>query len=257
MAATMVEEVGVVGLEKKNAGERKEERPVYCTNRALLSFSILSLSLPSFLHAHSPPASSPALHLLASLCVAASPSPGGGGGARGGDEEDEGRRSSIRFEFMGNELEIRHDRLLSSSVGSAGELHHSQPPNRSLSLSLSLSLSPLLCCARFGVRETMRDPRCRGKSAIPTLKRGVAHPSATNLRVTIKRKNHNNGDYMSKAAGKLQSSGVFSSPLSIDLHVVDCLAQIHSTEGMPYCRPGQEPSICCQVAVLQSSPEKR
>ena len=57
--------------------------------------------------------------------------------------------------------------------------------------------------------------------------------------MAIKCKN-NNGEYMSKAVGELESSGAFNVPLSVDLHGAECFAQLHGASGTA-C-PGQEPS---------------
>ncbi|KAK3157354.1 hypothetical protein QOZ80_2AG0120060 [Eleusine coracana subsp. coracana] len=60
------------------------------------------------------------------------------------------------------------------------------------------------------------------------------------LQVAIKCKNVN-GEYESKAIGKLYGSGAFSVPLAADVNSADCHAQLHSAAGKP-C-PGQEPSM--------------
>lgn len=62
------------------------------------------------------------------------------------------------------------------------------------------------------------------------------------LGVRIKCKN-GNGEYESKAMGKLDSSGAFAVPLpaDIDLRAAECFAQLHSASSSEPC-PGQEPS---------------
>ncbi|KAL6642488.1 hypothetical protein ACP70R_020669 [Stipagrostis hirtigluma subsp. patula] len=77
------------------------------------------------------------------------------------------------------------------------------------------------------------------KCADCTTKNMKAEAAFKGLQVAIKCKNHN-GEYESKAAGELQSSGAFSVPLAADLHGADCFAQLHSAANAP-C-PGQEPS---------------
>jgi hypothetical protein len=64
--------------------------------------------------------------------------------------------------------------------------------------------------------------------------------SIAGLQVAVKCKNNVNGEYESKALGKLDGSGAFRVPLAADLHGADCHAQLHSAAGKP-C-PGQEPS---------------
>jgi hypothetical protein len=61
----------------------------------------------------------------------------------------------------------------------------------------------------------------------------------TGLQVAVKCKNVN-GDYESKAVGKLDGSGAFSVPLATDLHGADCHAQLYNAAGKPCA--GQEPS---------------
>ncbi|TVU31316.1 hypothetical protein EJB05_22998 [Eragrostis curvula] len=77
------------------------------------------------------------------------------------------------------------------------------------------------------------------KCADCTRKNMKAEAAFKGLQVAIKCKNKN-GEYESKAFGKLDGSGAFSVPLSTDLHGADCHAQLHSASGKP-C-PGQEPS---------------
>ncbi|BAF26089.1 proline-rich protein 4 [Oryza sativa Japonica Group] len=77
------------------------------------------------------------------------------------------------------------------------------------------------------------------KCADCTRKNMKAEDAFKNLQVAIKCKN-GNGEYESKAAGKLDGSGAFSVPLDTDLHSSDCIAQLHSATNEP-C-PGQEPS---------------
>ncbi|TVU45879.1 hypothetical protein EJB05_05387 [Eragrostis curvula] len=77
------------------------------------------------------------------------------------------------------------------------------------------------------------------KCADCTRKNMNAETAFKGLQVAIKCKN-SNGEYESKAVGKLDGSGAFSVPLASDLHGADCHAQLHTVAGMP-C-PGQEPS---------------
>ncbi|XP_062204897.1 proline-rich protein 4-like [Phragmites australis] len=77
------------------------------------------------------------------------------------------------------------------------------------------------------------------KCADCTRKNMKAQAAFRGLQVAIKCKNAN-GEYESKAVGKLENSGEFTIPLAADLHGADCLAQLHSLAGAP-C-PGQEPS---------------
>ncbi|XP_052134875.1 proline-rich protein 4-like [Oryza glaberrima] len=77
------------------------------------------------------------------------------------------------------------------------------------------------------------------KCADCTRKSMKAEAAFKNLQVAIKCKN-GNGEYESKATGKLDGTGAFSVPLDADLHSSDCIAQLHSANNEP-C-PGQEPS---------------
>ncbi|XP_006661635.2 proline-rich protein 4-like [Oryza brachyantha] len=77
------------------------------------------------------------------------------------------------------------------------------------------------------------------KCADCTRKNMKAEDAFKGLQVAIKCKN-SNGEYESKAAGKLDGTGAFSVPLDADLHSSDCVAQLHTAANEP-C-PGQEPS---------------
>ncbi|EAY77714.1 hypothetical protein OsI_32756 [Oryza sativa Indica Group] len=81
-----------------------------------------------------------------------------------------------------------------------------------------------------------------------TRKNMKAEAAFKGLRVAIKCKNGADGEYETKAAGKLDGAGAFRVPLAADLRGADCVAQLHSAAHNNVACPGQEPSRVMQLS---------